>query len=494
MISLLREFGGDVWAMEGGAFESLRGLVERIDLRSLDATEGLHARIGAAREAAAVAPLYSVADGVARIDVQGTLFKSTPWLLRLMGVQVAATEDLSRAFRAAAADAEVRSILLAVDSPGGAVAGVADLADEIHRIAQHKPVITAAQDAMNSGAYWLGAQGSHVFANRTAAVGSIGAFAVLTDSSEAAAKAGVKVHVIRSGPLKGASVPGAAISDAQLAAYQDFADQSGAAFVGAVARGRRRPEAQIAEHATGGFWSAPEAAARGLIDGIASLAEAHDFARAAGARHAPSAPVRAQGRTTMDKNADPAAPSAVDQQELVRLRAEVDEHKRLRAAAEAEAQLRAAALAEMKAGQIAGAIERGVADGRITPPMRSAVEAFATSPAGDDPAKLAAFIAQLPVQTRTTPVGSSNDGAGAKVPPAGADLSASDRAICKAFGLSPESFARANSPDLRGTTFDRRAIVADGRREPLAAFLKIPAELRAAWSGSVGTSQDDPIR
>jgi len=478
---LLAELGaGELWAMESAAFDALVRAVERIDVSAI---VDLEARVSAAKAAADAQAPYTVEDGVARIDIQGTIFKQAPWLLKLLGIRVAATDDLSRSVRAAVADPDVRSILLAIDSPGGSVAGVGDLADEIHRATQSKPIVAAAQDSMNSAAYWLGSQASHVVANATAGIGSIGTYAVLTDASQAAEKAGVRVHVIRSGALKGAGVPGAAITEAQLEHYQDFANQTGEAFVSAVARGRRRTEGQIREHATGGFWLAPEAQARGLIDGIASMAEAHNFARAkAGQPALHSAPVHGAGRTNMDSTTNP-APSAAEQA-LIQARTELAEAKRAQAQAEAGAAANAAALGEIRASQRKAIIDRGVEDGRVTPPLVALVEAFAAS-CGDDLPKLQAFVAGLPVQTRPLAVGSANDGVSK---PSGIEhLNAADLAACEALGVPPKLYARCNAPEMLGATFEGMALVQSGRRTKqvrLAEYLEIPRDLRAAW-GSV---------
>ena len=70
--------------------------------------------------------LYHVGtDGVAVIPMSGPLFKGGSKF------SSASTVDVRRAVRQAREDPEVRGILLHIDSPGGHVAGIQELADEV---------------------------------------------------------------------------------------------------------------------------------------------------------------------------------------------------------------------------------------------------------------------------------------------------------------------------------------------------------------------------
>ena len=125
--------------------------------------------------------------GVAVIAISGILEKRQ-------------THHVRSLLRNATEDERVVGILLVIDSPGGTVAGTADLAASIRSAAKVKPVHAFVEDLAASAAYWAASQAGKVFANtNTAMVGSIGTYAVLIDSSEMANKAGIKVHVIRAG-------------------------------------------------------------------------------------------------------------------------------------------------------------------------------------------------------------------------------------------------------------------------------------------------------
>jgi ClpP class serine protease len=126
-----------------------------------------------------------------------------------------------------------------------------------------------------SGAYWIASQAPRVLASsHTTAVGSIGAYLLVYDTSAAAAQIGVRVHVVRSGEFKGAGVPGTVVTDPQLREWQRMVDQTAAAFVQAVAEGRRQPVSRVKSWADGRVHSAADAMQLGLIDGMGTAADA----------------------------------------------------------------------------------------------------------------------------------------------------------------------------------------------------------------------------
>jgi signal peptide peptidase SppA len=165
----------------------------------------------------------------------------------------------------------VRGIMLNVDSPGGTVSGVSALAEEILASRAEKPIWAHAQDLMASAAYWISSQANRIYAAKAAAIGSIGVYAAIVDQSRAAEADGVQVHVVKAGEHKGAFVPGAAVTEADLETLQRHVDETRELFVEAIARGRKADAAQIATLANGDTWRADRALERELIDGVRSF-------------------------------------------------------------------------------------------------------------------------------------------------------------------------------------------------------------------------------
>ena len=207
-------------------------------------------------------------DGVAVIRLMGPL---TKYYSSLTGGT--ATSLIRRDIRNATRDDRVKSIMLMIDSPGGTVAGTADLATEVAKAAAQKTVVAYIEDLGASAAYWVASQAHKVYANSTALVGSIGTYAVVWDASGAAAREGIKVHVIRAGEMKGAGEPGTEVTPAQLAEFQRIVDEMNEFFVRGVAGGRKMTLQATRELADGRVWIGADAEKRRLVDGVRSYEE-----------------------------------------------------------------------------------------------------------------------------------------------------------------------------------------------------------------------------
>jgi protease-4 len=194
-------------------------------------------------------------------------------VIRLVGIlEKGQTRHVRSLLRNATEDPQVDGILLVIDSPGGTVAGTADLAASIRSAAKAKPVHAFVEDLTASAAYWAASQAAKVFANtNTAIVGSIGTYAVLVDSSAMADRAGIKVHVVRAGEHKGAGVPGTQVTQSQLDHTQHLVDAINGEFVKAVAVGRRMSATMVRHVADGRLHTAADAVRLRLVDGIQSI-------------------------------------------------------------------------------------------------------------------------------------------------------------------------------------------------------------------------------
>jgi signal peptide peptidase SppA len=257
-----------LWSIEESRFQRLVAMAKGADL------EKLRVESAAAAERTAAQPLYSqTSDGIAVIEISGPMTKySTSFQALFGGTSTLRTRE---ALRAASRDPEVMGIMVVIDSPGGTVAGMADLAEDIRRADTKKPVYTYAADFAASAALWALSQGRQAFGNANAEIGSIGCFHIVEDTSKQYDQQGVKVHVISSAPpIKGAGVDGTEITPLQLAEWERRVKDQAALFVSELAAGRRMGKEKAAALATGQVWVAAKAREFGLIDDVVSLDEA----------------------------------------------------------------------------------------------------------------------------------------------------------------------------------------------------------------------------
>ncbi|MGY6278013.1 S49 family peptidase [Methylomonas sp. MgM2] len=104
------------------------------------------------------------------IAVDGVLFPK-PNLLTWFGFG-SALSDIQFSLNAAAADPQVKKIILNFSSPGGSVTGVNELANHIKAIS--KPTVAYVSGMACSAAYWLAAACDEIVIDATATLGSIG--------------------------------------------------------------------------------------------------------------------------------------------------------------------------------------------------------------------------------------------------------------------------------------------------------------------------------
>lgn len=224
-------------------------------------------------------PGYFTRGSVAVIPIGGVISKFSRGVTGVSTGPGTSVTTMRRTLRNAQDDEDIRSIMLLIDSPGGNVKGIDDVAQDIRALRDAgMPVVTYVEDMMASAALWIGAQADEVFANRGAEVGSIGVYTVLIDSSEKAKAEGVRVKVIagRKDEMKAIGVPGAKVTDAQEAEVQSRVDSIMDMFVEAVATSPRRIDEEDILKIGGRMLSASDAAGAGLIDGISTAEEVLD--------------------------------------------------------------------------------------------------------------------------------------------------------------------------------------------------------------------------
>lgn len=254
---------------------------------------------------------YITADGIAVIELRGTLMK---FASSFSGGT--STTRARRAIREAVADGRVKAILLVVDSPGGTVAGTPELADEVAAANAKKPVWAYAEDLMASAAYWVSSQCARIGACRTALVGSCGTVMVLYDWSAAFKEYGIEPKVYKTGKRKAAGTTGTEISADDDAYFQSIIDETNTHFKAGVGSGR--PKADIeAIFADAGVYLAAQAKSRRLVDEIGPIEQFYNslvksVRSSAGPRAQEQLAMRAQTETEPASAEDDAPPATAE--------------------------------------------------------------------------------------------------------------------------------------------------------------------------------------
>ena len=236
---------------------------EKLDLDSIEAKVG--------HELKNERKPYQVHNGVAIVELNGVLAKRANLFMQVSGgtsMQIAGNE-----LRAAAADPEVQSIVLHIDSPGGTVDGTMELAGIVREVNAAKPIVALADGLMASAAYWVGSAASAVYiSSDTTHVGSIGVVATHTDYSKREDMIGIKTTEITAGKYKRIASDTQPLSDEGRDYIQAQVDTLYSIFVEAVASNRGASvESVLSNMADGRMFIGQEAVKAGLVDGVSTL-------------------------------------------------------------------------------------------------------------------------------------------------------------------------------------------------------------------------------
>lgn len=247
-------------------------IAEERDLRAATARQG-GGRVGAI----AVLPIY------------GVLMQRADMMMEMSGGT--STESLSKAFRALMADPSVGTIVLDIDSPGGGVYGVQELAEEILKARGQKRVVAVANSMAASAAYWLAAPAEEIVVTPGGEVGSIGCYMIHEDWSGAYEQAGVAPTIIQFGANKTLGTDVAPLSDEAREYLQTRVDRYGEAFVTGVAKARGVSRATVMkDFGQGKIFGAKDAVALKMADRVGTLEETLvRLAGRAGSRSLPGA-------------------------------------------------------------------------------------------------------------------------------------------------------------------------------------------------------------
>lgn len=214
--------------------------------------------------------LITVEGNVGVLRIHGPLFQrwdGWAWIFGGAGYDV-----IGAAFDALLADGNIEAIVLDVDSPGGEVAGCADLADRIYAARGVKPIFASVNDAGYSGAYWLASSADKVAVTRTGGAGSIGVIACHLDVSKWDEKLGFKYTTIAAGDKKNDGDPHAPLSDRARGDIQAEVDRINDLFVEAVARNRGL-SADAVRGLQAGWFCGQNAVSAGLVDAVGTMAD-----------------------------------------------------------------------------------------------------------------------------------------------------------------------------------------------------------------------------
>jgi signal peptide peptidase SppA len=184
------------------------------------------------------------------------------------------TESLGKEFASLVDNPEIGTVVLDIDSPGGAVSGIEELGDQIFQARDKVKIVASANSLAASAAYWLGSQAHEFTVTPSGEVGSIGVIAVHESVFKANEKEGKDITIIKAGKFKADSSPLELLTKEAHTAIQERVDERYDTFISAVARGRNITfESVIDRYGEGRVIGAKSALEKGMVDAVETLDE-----------------------------------------------------------------------------------------------------------------------------------------------------------------------------------------------------------------------------
>ena len=161
---------------------------------------------------------------------------------------------------------DIDNILMTIDSPGGAVSGIAATVHMIARGAKSKPTHAFVTGSAASAAYWIASSASRISADRSAMLGCIGVVAACPKQVEPDQDGIIDIEIVSSNAPNKRPDPQ---TDGGVQVIRQTLDDLEAIFISDVARGRGVPVSKvIAEFGQGGVKVGSAAVRAGMADAI----------------------------------------------------------------------------------------------------------------------------------------------------------------------------------------------------------------------------------
>jgi protease IV len=176
-------------------------------------------------------------------------------------------------------EADVKAVVMRIDSPGGSALASDIIWEDVKRLAAKKPVIVSMGRVAASGGYYISSPARYIFAEANTFTGSIGVIGLMPKFGQFAEKYGVSFHTIAGTSRLSLIDPGKKLSDDDKTILSGVIDETYDLFLQRVAEGRKMEKSKVDMLGQGRVYTGLQAQANGLVDGIGGLFQAFDKAK-----------------------------------------------------------------------------------------------------------------------------------------------------------------------------------------------------------------------
>lgn len=202
---------------------------------------------------------------VAVVKVEGPLFESLETLKELEKYRN---------------DPQIKSVVVRVDSPGGAVAPSQEIFTQLLKLKKDsKKIVVSMGTVAASGGYYVAAAADKIVASPGTITGSIGVIIQNFGVHELARKLMLEPRIVKSGAYKDAGSPFREMTAGDKAYFQALSDDVYEQFLRDISEQRHLPLEKVRDLAEGKIYSGRQAKELGLVDELGNMYDAIEFAK-----------------------------------------------------------------------------------------------------------------------------------------------------------------------------------------------------------------------
>ncbi len=201
---------------------------------------------------------------IAVLEVNGVILESEPYL---------------SAIREIHERKDIKTVVLRINSPGGAVSACQEIYEELKSLRKSKPLIVSMSGVSASGGLYIAMAGERIFVNPGTITGSIGVMIQLPNLEKLMEKIGISTEVIKSGEFKDTGSSFRKLSSKEREYLQRVVNSLHEQFVKVVAEERNIPLEKVKAIADGRVYTGEEAVKLKLADELGNFHKAVELAK-----------------------------------------------------------------------------------------------------------------------------------------------------------------------------------------------------------------------
>jgi protease-4 len=177
-------------------------------------------------------------------------------------------------------DAQVKGVVLRINSPGGSATASENIRVALANLAAKKPIVFSMSDVAASGGYLVACVKAPIYADADTITGSIGVFGMQLSFDTLMRRVGVNMETVAIDDAARQMQIGKPWTDEELQKLQVHVDAIYDLFLNRVSKARGIPVEKLKSMAGGRVWTGAQAKELGLVDKIGGLTASIDYIRA----------------------------------------------------------------------------------------------------------------------------------------------------------------------------------------------------------------------